>query len=299
MDKRISELKELVLRNTVGIGNFETSVKGLRFIRRDRTTDFIKCFYAPCCMLMLQGRKQIIFGIEELNCAKGQYVLSSTDVPVDSSIVEATPDEPLLAVVIEFDVNAIFNLLLESRLPKNSMQSETTYGVADADPDLLDSFLRLSRLVEKSDSERDVMGEIILKEIYFRLLTGPLGSQLRLINTKGTPSNQIAQAISIIKVRYGEKLSMDDLAGQVNMAPSSFYRNFKKMTQVSPLQYQKRLRLIEAQRLMLTGAYNAESACYKVGYESPTQFSREYKKMFGNPPRTDVRLAETFLGKLA
>lgn len=130
---------------------------------------------------------------------------------------------------------------------------------------------------------------MIIKEIYYRLLTGPLGGQLRLINTKGTRSNQIAQAISIIKDKYIEKLNMDEVALSVNMAPSSFYRNFKKVTQVSPLQYQKQLKLYEAQRLMLTGNYDAASASYEVGYESPTQFSREYKKMFGNPPKTDIK----------
>ena len=129
------------------------------------------------------------------------------------------------------------------------------------------------------------MSPIIIKEIYYRLLTGELGSQLRLINTKGTRPNQIAQAISIIKNRFNEKINMDELAEHVNMAPSSFYRNFKKITQVSPLQYQKQLKLYEAQRLMLTGNYDVTNASYEVGYESPTQFSREYKKMSGNPPK--------------
>ena len=133
------------------------------------------------------------------------------------------------------------------------------------------------------------MSPIIIKEIYYRLLTGPLGNQLRLINTKGTRSNQIAQAITLIKANYSVKLNMDEVAQKVNMAPSSFYRNFKKVTKVSPLQYQKQLKLYEAQRLMLSGDYDAATACYQVGYESPTQFSREYKKMFGNPPKTDIK----------
>ena len=174
-------------------------------------------------------------------------------------------------------------------MPKTQENEEKSLAIADTDKDLLDSFYRLAQLIEKPENEQKIMSPIIIKEIYYRLLTGELGSQLRLINTKGTRPNQIAQAISIIKNRFNEKINMDELAEHVNMAPSSFYRNFKKITQVSPLQYQKQLKLYEAQRLMLTGNYDVTNASYEVGYESPTQFSREYKKMFGNPPKADIK----------
>ena len=196
---------------------------------------------------------------------------------------------PFVVLILEFDSNLISNLLLETKIKNTVDYDAKCLAISDTEEELLDAFFRLAQLLEKPESEQSLMAPMIIKEIYFRLLTGPLGNQLRLINRKGTRSNQIARAISLIKDKYSEKLNMDDIAQCVNMAPSSFYRNFKKVTRVSPLQYQKQLRLYEAQRLMLSGNYDAASACYEVGYESPTQFSREYKKMFGNPPARDIK----------
>ena len=249
----------------------------------------MRCFYNPTCILVLQGLKHMLYGNENIVYTKGQYVVSCTDIPVSSRVAEASEDKPFVVLILELDSNIISNLILETKLPQAVDNKEKALAIADTDAELLDSFYRLAQLIEKPESEQKIMSPIIIKEIYYRLLTGPLGSQLRLINTKGTRSNQIAQAISLIKERYSEKLNMDEVALSVNMAPSSFYRNFKKVTQVSPLQYQKQLKLYEAQRLMLSGNYDAATAGYKVGYESPTQFSREYKKMFGNPPKTNVK----------
>lgn len=231
----------------------------------------------------------MLYGNENIVYTKGQYVVSCTDIPVSSRVAEASEDKPFVVLILELDSNIISNLILETKLPQAVDNKEKALAIADTDAELLDSFYRLAQLIEKPEAEQNIMSPIIIKEIYYRLLTGPLGSQLRLINTKGTRSNQIAQTISLIKEHYSEKLNMDEVALSVNMAPSSFYRNFKKVTQVSPLQYQKQLKLYEAQRLMLSGNYDAATACYKVGYESPTQFSREYKKMFGNPPKTNVK----------
>ena len=192
-------------------------------------------------------------------------------------------------LILELDSNLISNLILETKLPRNIDFGVKAMAIADTDSELLDSFYRLAMLLDKNEAEQKILAPIIIKEIYYRLLTGPLGSQLRLINTKGTYSNQIARAIALLKEKYSEKINMDELAQSVNMAPSSFYRNFKKVTRVSPLQYQKQLKLYEAQRLMLSGNYDAATASFEVGYESPTQFSREYKKLFGNPPKTDIK----------
>lgn len=289
MEAKYTAIKNIILRNIEGCGNFPTSISGLRMVRRDNPTDFLKCFYTPSCILVLQGLKHMLYGSENIFYTKGQYVVSCTDIPVSSRVAEATPAEPFIVLILELNTNIISDLILETQLPEVQVHDEKSLAIADVDSDLLDSFYRLAQLIEKPKTEQQVMSPIIIKEIYYRLLTGAIGNQLRLINTKGTRSNQILQAIDLIKERYGEKLNMDEIAQSVNMAPSSFYRNFKKVTQVSPLQYQKRLRLSEAQRLMLIGDHNAESASYLVGYESPTQFSREYKRMFGNPPKTDIK----------
>lgn len=289
VESKYTAIRDIILRNIPGVGNYPTSINGVRIVRRNNPTEFMRCFYNPSCILVLQGLKHMLYGNENLVYTKGQYVVSCTDIPVSSRVVEASDDKPFVVFILELDSNIISNLILETKLPKSIDTNPKALGIADTDNELLDAFYRLALLIEKPESEQQIMSPIIIKEIYYRLLTGPLGSQLRLINTKGTRSNQIAQAISLIKERYSEKLNMDEVAKAVNMAPASFYRNFKKVTQVSPLQYQKQLRLNEAQRLMLSGEHNAESASYIVGYESPTQFSREYKKMFGNPPKTDVK----------
>ena len=289
MESKYTAIRDIILRNIPGVGNYPTSINGVRIVRRNNPTEFMRCFYNPSCILVLQGLKHMLYGNENLVYTKGQYVVSCTDIPVSSRVVEASDDKPFVVFILELDSNIISNLILETKLPKSIDTNPKALGIADTDNELLDAFYRLALLIEKPESEQQIMSPIIIKEIYYRLLTGPLGSQLRLINTKGTRSNQIAQAISLIKERYSEKLNMDEVAKAVNMASASFYRNFKKVTQVSPLQYQKQLRLNEAQRLMLSGEHNAESESYIVGYESPTQFSSKYKKMFGNPPKTDVK----------
>lgn len=293
MEDKYTAIRDIILRNIPDLGNFPTSIPGVRIVKRIHTTEFMKCFYEPSCILVLQGIKHLFYGNEHIKYTKGQYVVSCTDIPVSSRVAKASAEEPFVVLILELNSSIISNLILETNLPKSANDSsdneEKSLAIAGTDEELLDSFYRLAQLLEKQEHEQKIMSPIIIKEIYYRLLTGELGNQLRLINTKGTRPNQIAQAISIIKERFNEKINMDKLAEHVNMAPSSFYRNFKKITQVSPLQYQKQLKLYEAQRLMLTGNYDVANASYKVGYESPTQFSREYKKMFGNPPKSDIK----------
>ncbi len=289
MKSKYDEIRDIILRIIPDVGNYPTSINGVRIVRRNNPTEFLRCFYNPSCILVLQGLKHMLYGNENIIYGKGQYVVSCTDIPVSSRVAQATEEAPFVVLILEFDSNLISNLLLETKIKNTVDYDAKCLAISDTEEELLDAFFRLAQLLEKSESEQSLMAPMIIKEIYFRLLTGPLGNQLRLINTKGTRSNQIARAISLIKDKYSEKLNMDDIAQCVNMAPSSFYRNFKKVTRVSPLQYQKQLRLYEAQRLMLSGNYDAASACYEVGYESPTQFSREYKKLFGNPPAKDIK----------
>ena len=289
MDSKFDLIRDKILKHIPSVGNHPTLIDGVRIVKRVEPTDFLRCFYNPSCILVLQGVKHMLYGEENIIYSKGQYVISCTDIPVSSRVVEASCDIPFVVLILELNSNVISNLILETKLDTTAETQEKALAIADTDEELLDAFYRLVQLFDKTESEQKIMSPMIIKEIYYRLLIGPIGNQLRLINTKGTRSNQIAQAISIIKENYSEKLNMDKVAQSVNMAPSSFYRNFKKVTHVSPLQYQKQLKLYEAQRLMLTGNYDAATACYEVGYESPAQFSREYKKLFGNPPKTDIK----------
>lgn len=287
MESKYKAITEIVLRNIPDAGSYPCPVKGVRLIRTDNPTEFSRCFYNYTCIFVLQGQKQMIFGSAVNTYKKGQYVLSCTDIPAICRVEKATKDEPFVGIVLQFDSDIMTQLLLETKARNTASFNNNYLAVADSDEELTDAFYRLALLIEKPRD--DMLTSIIIKEIYYRILIGPLGNQLRLINTRGSNSNQISQAISYLKDNFNEKLNIEDIAQYVNMAPSSFYRNFRKVTKISPLQYQKQLRLYEAQRLMLSGEYNAESASYMVGYESPTQFSREYKKMFGHPPKTDIR----------
>lgn len=289
MKSKYELIKNIVLENISAEGNYSTPIEGLHFFKREKPSEFAKCFYKQACIFVLQGQKQMIFASKSNTYKQGQYVLSCTDIPAICRVEEASEEKPFVGIILEFDSKLLTQLVIETGNNKQIPDTKNEYlAVTDMDEGLTDALYRLVQLAEKNSGE-NVLASMIIKEIYYRLLTGPLGDQLRLIYTKGTTSNQISDAISYLKTRYMEKLSIEDIAQHVNMAPSSFYRNFRKITKVSPLQYQKQLRLQEAQRLMLLGEHNAESAGYFVGYESPTQFSREYKKMFGNPPKTDIK----------
>ena len=289
MDK-IEQLKDKIIKLYQEPGYFETSIKGFKISKRDEPTELKKCFYTPLAILLLQGSKQTIFGNREFTFGTGQYMVCSVDIPLMSRIKNATKDKPCIGLVVELDSYLISQLMAEI----NSMEAEyrenlTCFSGAEADEDLISSFIRLTALLEQPENKQKILAPMIIREIHYLLLVGPLGNLIKAANTKGNQYNQIAGAINLLKENYKEKINMEELAKSLNLAPSSFYKHFKDMTTVSPLQYQKQLRLYEAQRLMLTGEHNAESASYLVGYESPTQFSREYKKMFGNPPKTDVK----------
>ena len=160
-------------------------------------------------------------------------------------------------------------------------------AVADAEPDLLEGALRLVKLLGKPE-QIPMRAPMIMRELHYLLLTGPQGGILRRLHTLGTQNNQIVRAISLLRHNVNAAVRMDDLARQVHMSVSSLHRHFKTVTGLSPLQYHKQLRLYEARRLMLTQRENASGAALAVGYESPTQFNREYKRMFGEPPHRDI-----------
>lgn len=289
---KLELIKEKIIKLYQEPGYFDTSIKGFKISKREEPTDFKKCFYTPLAILLLQGSKQTIFGDREFTFGAGQYMVSSVDIPLMSRIKNASKENPCIGLVVELNSYLISQLMTEiNNTPELSEEGEnsTCFAGADADEDLIDAYIRLVDLLEQSENKQKILAPMIIKEIHYLLLSGPLGNVIKAANTKGNQYNQIAGAINLLKENYKTKINMDELAKSLNLAPSSFYRHFKKVTKISPLQYQKQLKLYEAQRLMLTGEHNAESASYLVGYESPTQFSREYKKLFGAPPKTDIK----------
>ena len=189
------------------------------------------------------------------------------------------------ATVVAIAKNIVFDII-----SKESVSDKCFCGisVADVTDNILNAFSRLIDLVDTPD-DIDTIAPMIVKEIHYRILKGPIGNSLKAINIYGSKSGRIMQAIQYLKAHYTESIKIDDLASMVNMAPSTFNRYFRTITTLSPLQYQKRLRLYEAQRLMLMEDFNATTACFEVGYNSLHQFNREYKKVFGEPPYNNVK----------
>lgn len=285
------EEKRNLLKNRVqelfpAPGILQTGIKGFSAALRTAPTSNQHCFYKPMAILILQGKKQTILGSEKFTYNENQLVVTSIDIPTIGSIVEASPEKPFMTLIFDLDNYVISQLLSEGNYPQHET-ARRGMGIADADENLLDAFSRLAALVGQPERQK-IMAPMIIKEIHYLLLTSPLGDILRTINTKGSQNNQIANAIAWMKENYRHPLKIDELAQKFNMAESSFYRHFSKVTTLSPLQYQKKLRLHEAQRLMLSENYDAANAAYEVGYESASQFNREYKRMFGTPPKTNV-----------
>lgn len=286
--KEINEqLKDIVLSRIDVTGDHPTAVTDMGFHRRDETNKADNCFFKPLATIIIQGHKRSIWGNREYHYGEGQCVVNGVDMPNASFVTEASPQKPFLAVSLALDSQLITRLSAEIQSGLKTNAPFSTVSVAETDQEILDAYLRLARLLDKPE-QIPMLAPLIVSEIHYRLLIGRQGEQLRLINTMGSQGNQVAQAISWLKRNYKEPLQVDELARRVNMATSTFHRHFRSVTTLSPLQYQKYLRLYEAQRLMMVEKADAVNASLAVGYESPTQFNREYKRLFGEPPRRDV-----------
>ncbi len=281
-------LKEKLLRWMPGSGRYPTAIEGLTIFRRDEANQPENCFYKPLVAVIVQGFKRSIIGSEEYRYGENHCLVTGVDIPSVNYVTVASPEHPFLGLSLSLDKYLTTQLAAE--IPPSSRLGNGSYkgmAVAEVDPDVLDAFLRLAELLEKPE-QIPVLAPMVIREIHYRLLIGPQGERLRMVNTHGTQSNQIARTITWLRDNYKEPLQVDELARKVNMATSTFHRHFREVTTLSPLQFQKRLRLYEAQRLMLAENEDAAIAGLAVGYESPTQFNREYKRQFGEPPHRHV-----------
>ena len=281
-------LKEKLLRWMPEPGRYPTAIEGLAMSRRHDAKELGNCVYKPLVAVVVQGSKRSVIGSEEYRYGENHCLVIGVDIPSANHVIVASPEQPFLAVSLDLDKYLITQLAAEIQ-PSSSFGNGSHKGMAvvEVDPDVLNAFLRLVLLLEKPE-QIPVLAPMIIREIHYRLLVGPQGERLRMVNTLGTQSNQIARTITWLKDNYKEPLQVDNLARKVNMATSTFHRHFRQVTTLSPLQFQKRLRLYEAQRLMLVEDEYADIAAQAVGYESPTQFNREYKRMFGDSPHRHV-----------
>ncbi len=287
LERMNEQLKEIILSRMAEPGSHPTAISGFNLVRRVQANE-LRVFYKPFIGLTVQGFKRTIVGKDEYSYGEYHCFVAGVDMPSESYITVASDEEPFLALSLDLDRSLVAQLAAEvpstSRMEPGAGKS---VAVMEVDAKVMAAFLRLAQLLDEPE-EIPIMAPMLIREIHYRLLLGPQGAWLRTICSLGTASNQVAKAVTWLRENFKAPLQVEELARRVGMSSSSFFRNFKQMTTISPLQFQKALRLYEAQRLMLAGECDVASAAYAVGYESSTQFIREYKRMFGDPPRRDV-----------
>ena len=270
-------------------GDFPTQVSGVSLHRRSTPAAPMPCIYGLGLGLVLQGGKQVLLGNEVFDFSPGSSLLTTVDLPVVTHVAQASRDVPFLGIQVNLDSQVILeeaaNLNL-GPLPKGF--SYRPISLEPLDGPLVDALNRLLRLLAEPH-HINALAPLIRREITVRLLTGPHGHHLRHVVTAGTPSQQIARVMAWMKQNFHRPLSMDEIAASANMSPSTFRQHFREIAGMSPLQYQKQLRLQEARQMMLNEDVDVSVAGLRVGYESPSQFSREYSRLFGAPPLQDIR----------
>ena len=292
--KRIQEihlqLKEILLRHMEKPGVRASAIDGLMLVRREEINSTERCFEKPLAAVIVQGCKHSIIGTQEYCLHENQCLVSGVDMPSVSRIAAPSSTYPFLSLFFYLDKKILTELIMIMPPEKNPAPVRGRgVAVADAEPEFLETLLRLATLLD-TPKQIAIRAPMLMRELHYLLLIGPQGDILRELYTHGSMNNQIIQAITHMRQNLATPLRIDTLARQVNMSASSLHRHFKSVTGVSPLQYHKQLRLYEAQRLMLMENERAANAALCVGYESITQFNREYKRMFGEPPHRDITL---------
>ncbi len=284
MDEQLARLRQLALRHT-GPGRTPTAVPRLGLMMATERTSYSPGIYEPMLCLVLQGAKEVMIGERLLRYDPAGYFVASLELPASARIVEASPEKPYIATALALDRETLAALLPDCPAPQ-PVGDIAAFGVSPVTPPLLDAWARLLGLL---DTPRDipVLAPLIECEILYRLLQGPQGAVLRHIASADSRLSQVRQAIAWLRANFDRPIRIEALAGQAGMSAASFHRHFKAATAMSPLQYQKRLRLEQARRLLMADA-DAARAAYRVGYESASQFSREYARLFGAPPARDA-----------
>ena len=265
-----------------------TNLSALSLLLYDAPMEPSACLYDPRVMLIVQGRMRVVQGGEVYEYGAGQVLLASVDLPALFQVLDASTDRPFLALILRFDPTGIGRLIADAGLPSpRNGPPRRGIAVTDASPELIDG---LSRMLSLLDHPEDVpiLAPLVEREVLYRLLMGELGENLRQVGSAGSLGHRIARAVTHVKGHYREALRVADLAASVGMSTSTFHRHFRALTGMTPLQYQKWLRLDEAQRLMVDEGADAATAGFRVGYESPSQFSYEYRRRFGAPPAKHV-----------
>jgi len=293
------ELAQLIERHSGREGLYETPIPSLFLIHHTNKTEPVYRVYKPSLCFIAQGRKQNLLAHERFVYGPADYLIASMNLPVIGQVIEASPEAPYLSFKLEFSQHQILEVLKDAALPITQQENpERAMFVGQIELSILDAILRLTRLL---DTPQDIpfLAPIYVKEVLYRVLQGQYGDALSQMAVEGSSTYRIREAIEFI-VEHSEKpLRIEELAEIARMSISSFHRYFKEVTAMSPIQFQKQLRLETARRLLLAESVDAADAAFRVGYESASQFSREYSRMFGSPPRADIkRLKEKYDHKM-
>lgn len=286
---KCAELAALIERHTSSerSGYYPTAIDPLVFVRCD-TSKTMQDVSEPLFAIVVQGEKNLSLSEENFQYGVAQYLVTSVELPLSVCMIEATPDQPYLGLKLSLDPAQLCEIIVQTN-PDTDTKEHSVRGlcVSDASPSLIDCAIRLTKLL---DTPQDIpfLAPLMIREIYYRLLTDEQGEAVRQVATPGSNMQRIADVIKQIKTAFAQPLRVEELAEQANMSTASLHRHFKAVTSMSPLQYQKHLRLMNARQIMLAEAIDATQAAYRVGYESTSQFSREYSRMFGAPPIRDI-----------
>jgi len=287
----LDELVKTVRRYTdaqSGESPFITAIEGLVILRSFHEKRPTHLLFKPALCITVQGAKRATFGDKRFEYRAGQALLVSVEIPGFGTVVAASPDEPFLGIILELNLAVMREVLSELDTPPRPSDRVTSgVFVTDFDGPLADCALRTMRLLD-TPKAISVLYPTIMREICYWLLTGPHGGEVVKMVLANSHEQRVIKAIHALRDRFAEPIRIDELASIAQLSPSAFHRQFKAITSMTPLQYQKQLRLLEARRLMVSDASNVETASFQVGYESPSQFSREYSRMFGKSPRRDV-----------
>lgn len=282
-------LAQLIEQHSIDKQTIHTDIDGLRLCRWSCPTPPVSYSHSPSICLIAQGSKQVVLGDQSYHYDPTHFLVSSIELPVIANIVEASEQRPYLSLALDLDLAEISQLMTTGELSfQQSKQPHIGLSVSQISSQLMDAFTRLVRLLDEPDKIK-VLAPLIKREIYFRLLSSDQGARISQIIATESHSQQITHAINWLKQHFSQPLNIGALAADSGMSKSAFYTHFRAITSMTPLQFQKKLRLSEARRLMLTENLDAMSTGFQVGYESPSQFSREYSRLFGAPPLTDIK----------
>lgn len=284
-----SQLAHIIASHVIGEGGTQTNIPGLRLYRRSEPSPCISAAYQPSLVVFAQGQKRINVGKTIHLCDGSNFLLTSVDLPVVSQVVRASKDEPILGLVLSLEMPAVREILsqYEFHIREDAVDARAM-AVGTSSVELLDACIRLIKLL---DEPQDIpfLAPLIQREIIFRLLRSPQGRHLRAIATLGEQTHRTAKAVEWLRMNYARPLRVEELAQMARMGVSTLHHQFRSLTAMSPLQYQKQLRLHVARERMLNEGLDAASAAFEVGYESASQFNREYSRFFGQPPMRDIR----------